>query len=264
MSVNDTWQVMLYDSLWRMTLRACILAVMQDVLTPQEGPETGAGGRLYRSAADQPAAPRRERKKQQTRDALIHAALELFEAKGYEHTAVREITDMVDVSERTFFRYFASKEDLALSFVQDGADALVEALAARPPGEEPLTALGNAFRDSLRRVSGGNEIYLSALKLIESTPALLAAHLRNVRDHGETIVRAIAAREGVDPDTDPRPRIIAALFAGLVSLANRDWQAAGKEVGEVGGDAEAMLAAFDTYAGQVGPGLFGHWNTGDR
>jgi AcrR family transcriptional regulator len=227
-----------------------MLAAVQEVFTPPEAPKSAAA----RLPPNQPSAPRRERKKQQTRDALIRAALELFDAKGYEHTAVREITDAVDVSERTFFRYFANKEDLALSFVRDGADALVEALAARPPGEEPLTALGNAFRDSLRRVSGGNEIYLSALKLIESTPALLAGNLRYIRDHGEAIVSAIAEREGVDPDTDPRPRIIAALFAGLVSLANRDWQASGAD------DAEAMLAAFDKYAGQAGPELFGHWN----
>ena len=55
-----------------------------------------------------------------------------------------------------------------------------------------------------------------------------------------------------------RSWISAALFAGLVSLANRDWQVAGA------GDAEAMLAAFDRYADQLGPGLFGHWNAGDR
>ena len=203
-------------------------------------------------------APRRERKKQQTREALIQAALELFEAKGYEHTAVREITDAVDVSERTFFRYFASKEDLALSFVRDGADALLAALAARPPGEEPLTALRRAFRDSLGQITGDRDkpSYLSVLELIESTPTLLAAHLRYFHDHDEALVGALAAREGVDPHTDPRPRIIATLFAGLISLAIRDWRAAGA------GDTEAMLAAFDVYADQLGPDLFGHWNGG--
>src|SRR5258708_8808556 len=83
---------------------------------------------------------RRERKKRQTREALIRAALELFDAKGYEHTAVREITDAVDVSERTFFRYFASKEDLAVSFAKDWTDAILAALVARPAAEEPLAA----------------------------------------------------------------------------------------------------------------------------
>ena len=75
---------------------------------------------------------RRERKKRQTRDALVHAALTQFNAKGYEHTAVREITDAVDVSERTFFRYFANKEDLVLSFIGDSTDAFIRELAARP------------------------------------------------------------------------------------------------------------------------------------
>ena len=83
-----------------------------------------------------------------TRDALIAAALDLFEAKGYEHTAVHEITDAVDVSERTFFRYFASKEDLALS-CQEGAQLVRERLAARPPEEEPLDAMRAAGRESV-------------------------------------------------------------------------------------------------------------------
>jgi AcrR family transcriptional regulator len=200
-------------------------------------------------------APRRERKKQQTRDALIHAALELFEAKGYEHTAVREITDAVDVSERTFFRYFASKEDLALSFVRDGADALLAAIEARPPAEDPLTALRRAFRASLDKITGDRDkpSYLSVLELIESTPTLMAAHVRYFHDHDEALVGALAAREGVDPDADPRPRVMIALFATLVSLAIRDWRAAGV------GDTEVMLAAFDMYTDQLGPGLFGHW-----
>lgn len=207
-----------------------------------------------------PEVPRRERKKQQTRDALIHAALELFEAKGYEHTAVREITDAVDVSERTFFRYFASKEDLALSFVRDGIDALLRALAARPPGEDPLTALRQAFRESLIQVTDFSRqpTHLLALRLIESTPTLLAANLRYVHDQGEAIVRVLAQREGVDPATDPRPRIMAALFVGLASLASRDWQASGAD------SAEAMLAAFDVYADHLGPALFGHWTAAAR
>lgn len=215
-------------------------------------------------------APRRERKKQQTREALLHAALELFEAKGYEHTAIHEITDAVDVSVRTFFRYFASKEDLVLSFARDAAAALAEALAARPPEEEPLTAIRRAFRRSLEMLTadsgiddgiddgiGGDEpTYLSVVKLIDTTPTLLAASLRYAHEHSDDLVRALAAREGVDPATDLRPRILASTYGALVVAANREWRTEGCT------SVEAMLATFDAYADQFGPDLFGHWDAG--
>ena len=204
-------------------------------------------------------APRRERKKRQTRDALVRAALELFEAKGYEHTAVREITDAVDVSERTFFRYFASKEDLALSFARDATNALLRALAARPGAEEPLTALRNAFRESLLELADDGphskeSKYLLVIRLIDSTPSLLAALLRYRHDHDDEIVRVLARREGVDPETDLRPRLVVMVFGGLIFLATRDWRARG------GGTVASMLAAFDACAAQVGPALAGHWS----
>ena len=79
---------------------------------------TGGAERPLLDDTSWPDESRRRRKKRQTRDALIDTALDLFETKGYEHTAVHEITDAIDVAERTFFRYFASKEDLALFFVE--------------------------------------------------------------------------------------------------------------------------------------------------
>ena len=92
--------------------------------------------RVQEAVPGQAVPDRRQRKKQLTKDALIEAALELFAAKGYDHTAVHEITDAVDVSERTFFRYFASKEDLVLSFVREGTIAFadVEREPDRPVG----------------------------------------------------------------------------------------------------------------------------------
>ena len=203
---------------------------------------------------------RRERKKRQTRDALVRAAFTLFDAKGYEHTAVREITDAVDVSERTFFRYFANKEDLALSFARDATEALMRELAARPPAEPPLAALRNAFHASLLTLAEGDgphadeSMYLLVIRLIDSTPSLLAAHLRYAHEHDDDMVRVLARREGVDPETDLRPRIIAMVFGGLTFLANRDWRARG------GGSVASMLAAFDAFAEQLVPALAGHWS----
>jgi len=201
---------------------------------------------------------RRERKKRQTREALVRAALELFDAKGYEHTHVREITDAVDVSERTFFRYFASKEDLALSFARDWTDTMLKSLEARPASEDPLTAMRAAFRESVLAQApdgdGGDTSYLLVANLIDSTPSLLAQHLRYMHDRDDEIVAVLAAREGVDPVTDLRPRVLAAVFGSLIFLANRAWRTSGAAT------VEEMLTAFDTCADQFTPALFGHWN----
>src|ERR1700742_3699463 len=135
-------------------------------------------------AASEADPGRRERKKQRTRDALFEAAMELFAAKGYDRTAVHEITDAVDVSERTFFRYFASKEDLVISFIRERTEVFLGFLAARPAAEEPLTAHASTPGDDTEKV----ETYLSVIRLIEATPALLAANLRFLHDHEDEIV----------------------------------------------------------------------------
>src|SRR5690349_7787652 len=158
---------------------------------------------------------RRQRKKLLTKDALVAAALELFAAKGYDHTAVHAITDAVDVSERTFFRYFASKEDLVLSFIAEGATAFAAALAARP-----------------------------------------AAYLRHTHDQDHKVIEVLARREGVDPATDRRPRVLAAVIGALVFLSDRDWRAGDNP------DPEAMGATFDAYVDAVVPALSGHWDAG--
>jgi AcrR family transcriptional regulator len=221
---------------------------VQEAAPNQAGPNQAGPG--------QAGPDRRQRKKQFTKDALIAAALELFAAKGYDHTAVHEITDAVDVSERTFFRYFASKEDLVLSFIGEGATAFAEALAARPTQEEPLAAARNALQISIRDMSGGQGLanYLSAMRLIDSTPTLLAAYLRHTHDQDHKVIEVLARREGVDPATDRRPRVLAAVIGALVFLSDRDWRAGDNP------DPEAMGATFDAYVAAVVPALSGHWD----
>src|SRR5215203_3939917 len=87
---------------------------------------------------------RRERKKQATREALIDAAFALFISKGFDATTVEEIADAVDVSSRTFFRYFASKEDVVLTFQEEQQALLLELFRARPASEAVVTALKHA------------------------------------------------------------------------------------------------------------------------
>lgn len=204
---------------------------------------------------------RRERKKRQTRDALVHAALELFDSKGYEQTTVREITDAVDVATRTFFRHFASKEDLVVSFSRDFSAQFLAELGARPPAETPLVALRTAFVDAMdsftedEAASGRHSAYLTIIKLVENTPSLLAAYLRSAHEHADEIVQVLAKREGVDPATDLRPQIAATVFMSLVATATKRWKDDGCPAG-----AREILRVLDEALAQLGPALAGHWS----
>src|SRR6266536_3881911 len=80
----------------------------------------------------------RERKKQRTREAIVRAAHQLFVERGYHETTLPEIAAAADVSTRTIFAYFPSKEDILFSDFPVVKDALEQALAERPEGEETL------------------------------------------------------------------------------------------------------------------------------
>ncbi|MEU9113076.1 TetR/AcrR family transcriptional regulator [Streptomyces sp. NPDC048483] len=171
----------------------------------------------------------RERKKQRTRDALIRAALELFTEQGYETTTIDEIAEAVNVSQRTYFRYFANKEEVVFA-VQEMVEArFLAELNERPAGEAPLTALRNAVMVAWDEIGSAIEsvvpveLHMRSYRMIESTPALVAAHLRRSSDLEEQIARLIAGREGLDVDTDPRPRVVVAAFCGVMRVAGKVW-----------------------------------------
>ncbi|MGK5694942.1 TetR family transcriptional regulator [Streptomyces sp. URMC 128] len=203
----------------------------------------------------------RERKKRRTRDALLRAALELFVTRGYEETTVDDIAAAVDVSQRTFFRYFAGKEETAFYVPRLAETQVVEAVRARPPGEAPLEALRRAVLESWDTINETIEeivpveLHMRVYRVIESTPALLAAHLRRSAELEEELARIIAEREGLDVDTDPRPRIIVALFGGVIRVTERLWSA-GDDL-----TLEGMRQLTASYLDQVGPALAGNWRT---
>ncbi|AIJ16075.1 TetR family transcriptional regulator [Streptomyces violaceoruber] len=209
-----------------------------------------------------PAASRpglRELKKQRTRDLLLRSALELFTERGYEETTVDDIAEAADVSQRTFFRYFASKEDAAFFVARLAESHFVRAVLARPPEEAPLDALRRALAESWSTIGEAVEqlvpleLHMRFYRVIESTPALLAAHLRRATELEEEIARVVAVREGLDVDTDPRPRVVVAVFGAVMRVTERIWSARD----------DASLAALRDltadYLDQVAPALTGNW-----
>src|ERR1700727_905021 len=77
----------------------------------------------------------RQRKKNATRERIRASALRLFAERGYDATTVEQIAAAAGVSHMTFFRYFPTKEDVALS---DSYDPMIATLVARTPASWPL------------------------------------------------------------------------------------------------------------------------------
>jgi AcrR family transcriptional regulator len=122
----------------------------------------------------------RERKRQQTRQELIRAAMRLFEERGYEQTTVAEIAAAVGVSTKTFFNYFASKDEVLFPHLSRRIEAAVALIEQRSPGDQMADVLVSAMQHMLadaltEEVDGG----LAAVRLpmIMSVPAVQAATL---------------------------------------------------------------------------------------
>jgi AcrR family transcriptional regulator len=123
------------------------------------------------------AGGRRERKKQRTRQALIEAAVELFETRGYEETTVARIAEAADVSTRTFFLHFPAKEDVLLANAGTRVGLGLQAIVGRHPDDPPAEVLRRAAEQMI------NDAWhtdlpdgLAALRtrLVASVPALQA------------------------------------------------------------------------------------------
>lgn len=202
----------------------------------------------------------RQLKKQRTRNALVRAAFELFTTQGYEQTTVDEITEAVEVSQRTFFRYFANKEEAAFAVQEIAESYFYAALCARPAGEAPMTALRRAILLSWDAIGQAieeavpPELHMRMYHVIESTPSLLAGHLRRSAELEERVAREVARREGLDIRTDPRPRVLVAAFSGVIRVTGRVW-GAGQDT-----SVEALRTLTEEYLDHLGPALASEWH----
>jgi AcrR family transcriptional regulator len=114
----------------------------------------------------------RERKRQQTRERLSRAAMALFLERGFEATTLDDIAAAADISRRSFFHYFASKEDVVFAWQEESTAALVAAVAARPADEPMLVAAENAITAMVRQLEPNEAIAMACLK--RDNPALQA------------------------------------------------------------------------------------------
>jgi AcrR family transcriptional regulator len=100
----------------------------------------------------------RERKKQQTRQTLLEVAGQLFAERGYDGVTVAEIADAANISVKTLFTYFDSKEDLAFADEAELRDALVSAIEQRPAGSSVVIATARALQAMAAENAAAGEV----------------------------------------------------------------------------------------------------------
>jgi AcrR family transcriptional regulator len=163
----------------------------------------------------------RERKKQQTRENIARVALRLFAERGYDETTIADIAEAADVSPRTIFSYYESKEDIL--FCDEGAflEALAQKLRERPEGTTTI----DAIREFLSSLPAPHEEARLRKKIVTSTPAL---HM-GMRARHSMLEPLLAESIAKDLDAGPgdvRPLLIAAsMMAAFMSVRDRFFEA---------------------------------------
>lgn len=169
---------------------------------------------------------RRERKKQATRQALRETALRLALERGVANVTIEDICAEVDVSSRTFFNYFSSKER---ALVGEGPlwhdDEAIRRIAEGQGREGLLEDLRALLHWKAREATRKRDEVLARHKLVEQCPALLPVMLANFDEYEQTLCDAIAQRIGTDPATDAYPQLVAGLIGTVMRVSFRRWTA---------------------------------------
>jgi AcrR family transcriptional regulator len=164
----------------------------------------------------------RERKKIQTRAEIFAAAIKLFRAQGYEETTVEQIVAAANYSKATFFRYFASKEDVLFGDADQRLADLKARLATLHGTARPWQAIREAIIEQVATMFATTdpETRTTCMTLWFSIPAYNRRLAVNMAWE-EVVAEFLAAERGLDVSADVHSQVIAAMIVGTVRAAMR-------------------------------------------
>ncbi|MDT0449643.1 TetR family transcriptional regulator [Streptomyces hesseae] len=178
------------------------------------------------SVSSRPEVTMAQRKRQLVADELTEAALQLLALKGFDTVTIDEIAAAAGVSKRTFFRYFASKEDVVVQFLAGmGADMRTE-LAARPAEEPPSVALRHAVWVAMAACADDADHSGRALRVVQlilRTPALYARFLERQAQWRTDLATELTHRRRPSPATDLYPLMAAGMALTAFDAVLHRW-----------------------------------------
>jgi AcrR family transcriptional regulator len=148
--------------------------------------------------------------------------LRLFARIGYENVTVDQLATAANISVRTFFRYFPSKDSVLLALPQRTLEDMCSAVAARPAGETILASWRAVAiaPDTFAR----EDVELSALlREVRRRSPEIEQRIYGDPIHGARIANTVAGQLNVDPNTDPRPAVLGAIIRATLLAALVRW-----------------------------------------
>ena len=172
----------------------------------------------------------RERKKQATRLLLRRAALSLVAERGLSNVTVEDIAEAADVSPRTFFNYFPSKEAVLFGNDPERAAELRERVVTTTPGQPALVALravlaeeAEVLAGELRSLGGEPSDWLRRMRIARTDPHVRAGQAASMAQMDRALAEGLAARLGTDQDADPYPGVLAAAAVATMRACLSFW-----------------------------------------
>ncbi|SDF33886.1 transcriptional regulator, TetR family [Lentzea fradiae] len=198
----------------------------------------------------------RERTRRAVKAEIAAVAKRLFVERGFEATTIDDIAAVVGMSQRSVFRYFATKEEIVLGGYDAVLADLLAELSARPAGEDDLASLRSvlAFLVKISDPPGHRDVIASALRLVFETPLLYAAYLEKLQKMQDAIVAVLFERARAEGRPravdDPEPRVLVAAEFGAFLAAQHSWLALGVK-GPFAGVHARAVAVLDAPRGQA-------------
>jgi len=166
-------------------------------------------------------AGRRDRHRAEVRTNLHDAAIRLFSDRGYEATSVDDIAAAAGVSLRTFFRYFAGKDDVLFAKEMDASRFLSD-VARQPRVPAPLAAIHHAYVGQPPLSAADTQVHVLFHRAVASSPTLQGRYLSGMRQFHEELAVALATRDGRRAPTDA-DRLAASIGRTVLDHAYVGW-----------------------------------------
>jgi AcrR family transcriptional regulator len=177
----------------------------------------------WRGVLTGPKSDLKSRKQELVRTAILDAAIALFEKKGFYQTDVAEIAEAAGISKRSFFRYFATKDDLLARSILEYGAVLVAAIRSAPPDSTDLEVIHQTLLAGVRFNEQPEARARQLIAISTSHPTARQAYLSRKHLVEDTIAEAFASRAQSATRNDLRVRLLAGITLALMNATIGAW-----------------------------------------